>query len=624
MEIHELNNFSGNLDANTYVAVDDTNDTGKLPYPQFVAPVKEYADEEMAALKAEKDKEVADLQADISNVDDLLSFYKKNAEINSIARLYNTICTGINLKKGEEYVAKWTLSEALNGNAYCYINDSNDQNVFSGSTKLTAGDTVFAVTFAPTQNYYNLTVKFYSAVAAASTTCSFEIVSKTNVISDTQHIIDNLRLSSLKELKNDLPFAIGALENGELHPSWKYRISSSQPIVFDEDIAFVLSDGYRGAYFVFEDIEDETSTEWHRWASNILIPKGTIFKIELARRNGEEASGGEITDAYNNDIMSHLKVYAVADAQEPSVESFEYGHHGLKSEEFMYYALWTQGVAHVVDWLVGFNGSNDDHSNTAHYNVMVFKNGYGYHSRGNHNLGHCSNADYNQETDTIIVSNGSTDATLIPTVYFVSNALQTVDDADDILITSENVLSIEFDNLEGSGCVACFGETKDIIYLMTAEKASDFANYSGKYLYKFFLGKGSTDLTELYPAESYGTFVSGKSDNEYNGTARLLNQYFGEYPVELQGLKYINGNLCLSCDLYINGVLTAYILSFTLDDTFNLLQAEKAYWIPSLTEAGEYVRTEAEGVAFADGYGYITINRSTLGDSKTLKFSMLE
>jgi hypothetical protein len=137
-----------------------------------------------------------------------------------------------------------------------------------------------------------------------------------------------------------------------------------------------------------------------------------------------------------------------------------------------------------------------------------------------------------------------------------------------------------------------------------------------------FLVKGSTDLTSLYPNDSYGAFISGKADNEYNGTVRVLKEYVGQYFIELQGMKYVNGRICFSCDLKIDNILTSYLLFVKTVDSDESMRAENAYWIPSTDSEGNYIATESEGVVFADGYGYVTIFRSN--DSKTLKFALLE
>lgn len=45
MQIHELNNYAGNLDSKAFVAVDDGNDTGKVSFETILSPINESIDE---------------------------------------------------------------------------------------------------------------------------------------------------------------------------------------------------------------------------------------------------------------------------------------------------------------------------------------------------------------------------------------------------------------------------------------------------------------------------------------------------------------------------------------------------------------------------------------------------
>ena len=309
-----------------------------------------------------------------------------------------------------------------------------------------------------------------------------------------------------------------------------------------------------------------------------------------------------------------------------NLKPFEFGHNGIKTSVFMGYNLWSQGCARVRDTLVGFNPSNDDHSNTSIYTSMYYADGYAYNARGNHNLGHCASADYRSDTDVMLVANGTYVEGVVPTVYLISNAYSTTDSGNDILVTDSNVMALEFTTLDGTGCVACFGETSDIIYVMTADDpAHPFAN-GNRYIYKMLLGKGSVNMATLHPSDSVGTFVSGKSDTEFNGTAYIMNRYVAQYPVELQGLKYLNGRLLLSMDAQVDSISTGYLAYIKMYDSDHSFVIEDALWIPSLDTDGNYVNSEPEGFAIADGIGYIVIFRNSMSEnrSKTLAFYLNE
>ena len=116
MEIHELNNFSGSLDANAYVAVDNTSDTGKITYTEFVAPVKEYADEEVADLKAEKDEEVTDLKSDINHLIDGTGYGAENTKGGNLFPFKTDVIDG-----GYYSISDGSLSIQSNANYYGFI-----------------------------------------------------------------------------------------------------------------------------------------------------------------------------------------------------------------------------------------------------------------------------------------------------------------------------------------------------------------------------------------------------------------------------------------------------------------------------------------------------------------------
>ncbi len=308
------------------------------------------------------------------------------------------------------------------------------------------------------------------------------------------------------------------------------------------------------------------------------------------------------------------------------IKPFEYGHNGLKTSMFEEYALWNQGVARIDNILVGFNSSADDHSNTSIYTSMYYENGYEYRARGTHNLGHCASADYSTDTDVLLVANGTYTAGVTPTIYLVENAKNITNEGGNILVSDSNVIPIELTGIDGDGVIACFGESSDIIYAMTSDNSATPFARTERYIYKLILGKGSNNMRTLYPTQSVGIFISGKGTNEYNGTAYILKKYIANYAIELQGMKFLNGRIVVSADCRINDILTSYLLFIKTYDGDNSFEIDESKWIPSLKANGEYVATETEDFALADGFGYISIFRTSLqtNETQTLKFSLID
>lgn len=267
---------------------------------------------------------------------------------------------------------------------------------------------------------------------------------------------------------------------------------------------------------------------------------------------------------------------------------------------------WSQGACAVGGKSVGFNASSDDHSATAEYcvcDVFDFSTKHLYR----HNLGHCASADYNVKTDTMMVGNGAVNTSVLPTMYLVSDMLNTIENGSDILVDSANVTGIDLSSIGGYGLVCCFGESECFAYAITAE-----INGNGKNFFKLLLGMGDNNMISLYPQDSYGTFISGRESNEYNGTVHILKKLtVRNVTGELQGLKYRNGRIIMPTDENVTK-LTSFISVLKMNDDSILI--EKNLWIPVMDTLGNQVRTECEDVIFSEGQGYV-VTRSEISGS---------
>lgn len=266
---------------------------------------------------------------------------------------------------------------------------------------------------------------------------------------------------------------------------------------------------------------------------------------------------------------------------------------------------WSQGACTVGDKFVGFNASADDHATTANYfvcDVFDFSTKQTY----SHNLGHCASADYNVKTDTMMVGNGAVSQDVLPTMYLVSDMRNTISEGSDILVTSENVTPIDITTIGGYGFVCCFGESECIAYAITQTA-------TGKNFFKLLLGMGTNNMLSLYQQDSYGSFISGKADTEYNGTAHVLKKITATNVTgELQGLKFINGKIIMPTDENVNQLITSFISILSMEEDSILI--EKNLWIPVLNTLGQPIRTECEDVTFHNGTGYV-VTRSEVGGS---------
>lgn len=292
--------------------------------------------------------------------------------------------------------------------------------------------------------------------------------------------------------------------------------------------------------------------------------------------------------------------------------AFEPQRNALK--EIKYYGVnWTQGACTVLDSYIGFTASADDHSTNGVAKIARFDNFENYTSIS-HNLGHCASADYNEMTDTMIVANGTDADGVAPAIFLVENASNIVTNKTDIVYGSSGVIEIPLNGIDGEGIIACFGECEKIVYIVTSEDASDFRNKGGKYIYRALLGMGADDMTSVFESDSYGTFISGCADNEYNGTLHILSKFECEFFGELQGLKYINGRLVFPTDVVTDSILTSYLLLVRFNSDSDVF-FDKIYWIPMLNNNGTLISTECEDVVFHNGRGYVVTMSKKTGQS---------
>lgn len=166
-----------------------------------------------------------------------------------------------------------------------------------------------------------------------------------------------------------------------------------------------------------------------------------------------------------------------------------------------------------------------------------------------HTMAHCNGADYID--GYLLVFNGQATP---PEINITKGVTK---DTPSLYFTSPNNTQIVFKEgtkqLEGDGS-ACFGEAFNIVY---------YAGYNG--IYKILLGTGANDLSDKTDDKSdmssWGTFVTGKADDEYNGTAKILKTYTGVSLGQPQDMTF-DGQLYIQ-----TGYATLNCNVISLDDT---------------------------------------------------------
>lgn len=160
-----------------------------------------------------------------------------------------------------------------------------------------------------------------------------------------------------------------------------------------------------------------------------------------------------------------------------------------------------------------------------------------------HTMAHCNGADYID--GYLLVFNGQ----MTPPEINITKGV--TKDTPSLFFTSPNNTQIVFKEgtkqLEGDGS-ACFGEAFNIVY---------YAGYNG--IYKILLGTGTNDLSDKTEDKSdmtsWGTFKTGKANDEYNGTAKILKTYTGvslgqPQDMTFDGYLYVQtGYATLNCNV---------------------------------------------------------------------------
>ncbi|GLI83631.1 hypothetical protein ANABIO32_13250 [Rossellomorea marisflavi] len=241
-------------------------------------------------------------------------------------------------------------------------------------------------------------------------------------------------------------------------------------------------------------------------------------------------------------------------------------------------------------WMLG--GGSSDHSVWSRVNR--YDKNWGFLGALDHNLGHANGVDY--KNGKLLVYNGGG---YPPEISLYSNpkektVLNVSDSANTKIIFKEGNAK---EQLEGDGS-ACFGESNNIVYYACI--------VSKVYLriYKILLGMGDVNLSDTTSDKSnpnkWGTFISGKSTSDYNGTAQILGSYLGYVGSEAQpqGMCY-DGYIYLS-----TGFVTLHALKIKLqtDGTFEVADD---YNYPYTGYANNKYHVEPEATFILDDYLYV-------------------
>lgn len=185
----------------------------------------------------------------------------------------------------------------------------------------------------------------------------------------------------------------------------------------------------------------------------------------------------------------------------------------------------TQGIFIIEDKLFVTMHSNDEHTtyeNITMKNISDMKNVRTI----SHNFGHLNACDYSHQKDSLIVGNGSGNYSLPLKGWIIPNFKHLMETVDTLEFYETPKVELDFTHIEESKCNMCWGyDSTDIIYLFTNDNSK---------LRKIVLGKGDDD-------KGTGVFVSGASENEYNGSYEILDTWVSTQTDILGGMIFYKG-----------------------------------------------------------------------------------
>lgn len=197
-----------------------------------------------------------------------------------------------------------------------------------------------------------------------------------------------------------------------------------------------------------------------------------------------------------------------------------------------------------------------------------------------HTMAHCNGVDFID--GYLLVFNG---AATPPEINITKNVTE---ETASLYFSSPENTQIVFKEgtkqLEGDGS-ACFGEAFNIVY---------YAGYNG--IYKILLGTGANDLSDKTDDKSdmssWGTFISGRSIDEYNGTARILRTYTGPSLGQPQDMIF-DGKLYIQRDYS-----TLNYSALTFNDDTNSYSISERVEIDVRDENYNKMHIEPEAITF--------------------------
>lgn len=333
---------------------------------------------------------------------------------------------------------------------------------------------------------------------------------------------------------------------------------------------FAISNWYNGGYTALVEVANQFPQTNE---IPFTVPQNSDFIAIGGRAAVGEKITGYITEAPEGEDAEKMLVHK-------KMVSTHYGN---------------QGLTIIGDTIVQFNSGVDDHSSYSAVRRWS-KDDFTFIDGMTHNLGHAATIDYDSVIDALVVGNGTSDTSVAPRLDIVLGASAKFADGSPLNFNNPDILHIELKTTQkeigGSGLICCFGGNWREVFLATGQNAP-------RKIFRCLLGVGEEDFSdntvEQNDVTSWGTFIPGKTNTEYNGTLKVLSTYTGEETQVYQGMCYRAGFIYLACGY--SQPLVHKIRLYT-NGRYGIVQTN----IPQDYNAdGSLKSVEPEGLCFYDG-----------------------
>ena len=270
-----------------------------------------------------------------------------------------------------------------------------------------------------------------------------------------------------------------------------------------------------------------------------------------------------------------------------------------------------QGLAKVGEnFVISLSGTNSFDAAGSDAKIQIYDATFAAVGFMWHDLGHGSNICYNPTYDAFLMGNGNANVSPRIDILLGANAKITAaigGSEPEYRFGGSDVMSIYLTkggtelSPGADGALWCVAGNDRLVFI-SVRRASDKA----RVFYLAMLGVGATDFSLV--DGGYGTFVSGKSNSELNGTLKILKEYtpISNSIDSVQGMYFDKGKMIVSssgtkCLLY---KLAFYEEGYKIEERYKC-----AFYNADGTEAN----CEPEGVVrVGDGHYYCATTKGVI------------